>query len=66
MNITVVIPTRNRISTLKKTIDSLLAQTLDKSSYEILIIDQSTDYETRDFIDNLNKDSDFKIRYFCW
>ena len=54
MHITVIIPTRNRVSTLENTIDSLLEQTLDKSNYEILIMDQSTNHETRDFINNLN------------
>lgn len=44
MNISVVVPTRNRIDTLRAVLPTLLRQTLDQGAYEIIIADsQSTD-----------------------
>ena len=44
MDISVVIPTYNRIDTLAEVLPTLLAQTLDPSSYEIIVADsKSTD-----------------------
>jgi len=63
MLLSVIIPTKNRIKTLKGTIMSLLDQSLDKKFYEIIVMDQSTDPKVKEFIDGLEETKIFKIRY---
>jgi glycosyltransferase involved in cell wall biosynthesis len=63
MLLSVIIPTKNRIKTLKGTVISLLNQSLDKKFYEIIVMDQSTDSKVKEFIDELEETKTFKIRY---
>ncbi len=56
--ITVVICTRNRYENLKECINSILKN--DENLYEILIVDQSTDDKTENFVKNLKNKN---IRY---
>ncbi len=48
--ISVVIPTFNRISSLKMLLENLLKQTLDKGEYEIIIVDDGSTDETPEFM----------------
>ena len=59
MKVTVAIPTYNNLKDLKKALDSVFMQ--DYDDYEIVISDNSTNYETEQYIQELNNE---KIRYF--
>ena len=61
--ISVIIPTKDRQGLLENAIDSLLNQSLDKEYYEIVIMDQSSGNETKEYINRLNYQKDCKIRY---
>jgi len=63
MFLSIIIPTRNRLLTLVGTVNSLLNQSLDKKKYEILIVDQSTNQDTKEFISLKKNTSDYKIKY---
>lgn len=63
MLLSVIIPTKNRVNSLKNAIKSLLEQSLDKKYYEIVIMDQSTNSKTREFINKLVIGSNCEIRY---
>ncbi|MBE3092222.1 MAG: glycosyltransferase [Actinobacteria bacterium] len=63
MLFSVIIPTKNRIKTLKGTVISLLDQSLDKKFFEIIVMDQSKDSKVKEFIDELEETKTFKIRY---
>jgi len=62
VELSVIIPTRNRVKLLKKTISSLLDQTMNKENYEILVIDNGSSDNTKNmvesFMDKIN------IKYF--
>ncbi len=60
MKISVIIPTYNRINTIKRAIDSVLNQTY--KNFEVLIIDDGSTDNTGKFIENNYKDS--RINYF--
>lgn len=57
IRISVAVCTHNRASYLRKAIRSLLAQTLDPSLFEILIIDNASTDETRDVIESERPDT---------
>lgn len=63
MFLSVIIPTKNRVNSLKNAIKSLLDQSLDKKYYEIVVMDQSTNSKTREFINKLVIGNNCKIRY---
>ncbi len=48
--LSVVIPTYNRIDTLRSVIPSLLRQTLENSAYEILVCDSNSNDGTREYL----------------
>lgn len=56
--ISVVIPTYNRINTLRKSIDSVLNQTY--SNIEVIIVDDGSDDGTQEYIQQINDD---RVRY---
>lgn len=58
MQISVIIPTCNRVQDLKKTLDSLLKQTIFPD--EVIIVDDSDDRETKNM---LKKDKQSEIQY---
>ncbi|MCO5251240.1 MAG: glycosyltransferase [Candidatus Kapabacteria bacterium] len=58
--ISVIIPTFNRINTLKKCIDALSKQTLSKSKYEVLVIDDGSTDETERVMSEFQTTLNFK------
>ncbi len=48
--ISVIIPTFNRVNSLRTAIDSILVQNFDRAAYEIIIVDDSSSDETADFL----------------
>jgi glycosyltransferase involved in cell wall biosynthesis len=54
MDISVVIPTYNRIDTLTEVLPTLLAQTLDPSSYEIVVADSKSSDGTDAYLRDLS------------
>lgn len=54
LEISVVIPTYNRLDTLQRVIPSLLRQTLDPSAYEILVCDSNSNDGTREYLASVN------------
>lgn len=63
MELSVIIPTRNRYKLLKKVLESLKKQTLDKDLFEVLIIDNGSTDETKSMCDEFKKDIK-NLRYF--
>lgn len=61
--ISVVIPTHNRKKLLKRTIESLISQTLSKSESEIIIVDDGSTDRTEEYVKNTIKKSRVKIKY---
>jgi len=59
MQISVIIPSYNRASTLKETLNSALNQDIEE--YEILVIDDGSTDATKKVVDSFDSD---KIRYF--
>lgn len=56
--VTVIIPTRNRAHVLRRSIDSVLAQTVE--SLELIVIDDASDDETEGLVKGIN---DPRVRY---
>lgn len=57
--VTVVMPTYNRIKTIKKAIDSVLAQS--HANFELIIVDDGSSDGTSNFIDNTYNDKRIKL-----
>jgi glycosyltransferase involved in cell wall biosynthesis len=62
--LSVVIPTFNRANTLKKTLESLINQSLDKELFEIVIVDDGSNDGTAEMVADFNKHLKNHIRYF--
>jgi glycosyltransferase involved in cell wall biosynthesis len=62
MDISVVIPTYNRIDTLRYVIPSLLAQNLDAGSYEILVADSNSNDGTAEYLHEVSA-RDARVRH---
>jgi glycosyltransferase involved in cell wall biosynthesis len=59
-SVAVVVPTFNRLSLLRETVESLRAQTL--RDCEFILVDDRSDEETRNFLDSLSSgDSRFRV-----
>jgi hypothetical protein len=54
----VIVPTRNRVATLPRAVESVLMQDLE--DFELIIVDDASTDETREYVKNL---SDQRIRY---
>ena len=52
----VVVPTFNRVEFLPRVLHSLLRQTLDRSSYEIIVVDNNSTDTTRDVVDRVARE----------
>ncbi|WP_292490768.1 glycosyltransferase family 2 protein [Methanoculleus sp. 10] len=52
MNLSVIIPTRNRSSLLEKAIQSLIAQTYSSDDFEVIIIDNGSTDGTKDIVES--------------
>ncbi|HSE39791.1 MAG TPA: glycosyltransferase [Acidobacteriota bacterium] len=61
--ISVIICTHNGAAKLKKTLTSRLNQTLIRDLYEIIIVDNGSTDDTRDYIDSLSKERVHPIKY---
>ena len=61
IEITVIVPTYNRIVSLKKLLDSLYSQNFPKESFEILIMNDGSTDETQNYLDSLNLDRNIRI-----
>src|SRR5262245_26344982 len=46
--VSIVVPTYNRASLLRSSLDSLAAQTFDKALYEVIVVDDGSTDDTRD------------------
>lgn len=60
--ISVIVPTYNTSSLLDKTLNSLKHQNLDKSLFEVLVIDDGSTDNTREVTEQYKQD--FNVRYF--
>ena len=63
MKLSVIIPTFNRAKLLSETLVSILNQSLDSDSYEILLIDNNSNDETLEVVKQLNSDHNNRIKY---
>lgn len=60
MKLSVVVPTRNRLSNLVNTLSSLFDQTLDKSEYEVIVVDDNSPDETISIVRNFRDRGNLK------
>lgn len=60
MKVSIIIPTYNNKDSLRMVLSSVLNQSLSKSDYEIIVVDDGGDDGTREMIESLGKD----ILYF--
>jgi len=56
MDLSVIIPTRNRSSLLEKAIRSLLVQTYSQDNFEIIIVDNGSTDRTKDIVESYQKE----------
>ncbi|MEA5573959.1 glycosyltransferase family 2 protein [Calothrix sp. UHCC 0171] len=63
MKISIIIPTYNRVQTLRLTIDSFLRQSYDKSLYEIIISNNNSTDSTEELVSNYIKEYPNRIKY---
>jgi len=63
LKISVIIPTRNRSKYLIDAVKSVLDQSLDQSAYEILIVDNGSEDDTRATAERLEKRNPRRLRY---
>ena len=61
--LSVIILTKDRLEVLKGAVDSLLNQSLEKKYYEIIVMDQSIDLKSREYIDRLDASEKANIIY---
>jgi glycosyltransferase involved in cell wall biosynthesis len=60
---TLFTPTYNRAYTLKRVFDSLMAQTIEHSSFEWILVDDGSTDDTQELADKFISEADFDIRY---
>ncbi len=63
IDVSVIIPTRNRVKELRRCLLSLEQQTLDRERFEVVVVDDGSDPECRDSYKHLAKDA-FRVRVF--
>ncbi|HNZ26110.1 MAG TPA: glycosyltransferase [Spirochaetota bacterium] len=64
MQISVIIPTRNRASLLSRTLNSIVGQTLKQTEFETLVIDNGSKDDTKKTVDSfINKIANLKYFY---
>lgn len=64
IEISVVVPSFRRPALLKRLLQSLARQSLDKQHFEILIADDGPDQETRELASQFSQESNLTIHYF--
>ena len=62
--LTVVIPSFNRVNRLKKTLESLVDQSLDKELFEIVIVDDGSDDGTAQMVAEFSQKVKHYVRYY--
>ena len=62
--ISIVIPTKGRIETLRKSLDRLKQQTLPADRYEIIVVDNAPDYSAENVVKDISARTPVSIRYF--
>lgn len=62
-SISVIVPTYNRCQQLEYTLTSLLSQTIDKSDYEVVIVDDGSSDNTFQMIKTFESTINFKYAY---
>lgn len=63
IDVSVVVPTYNRVSLLKKTIKSLFEQTYPANKYEIIVCDDNSKDNTEEMIQNIIKETSHNLKY---
>ncbi|KKU78104.1 MAG: Glycosyl transferase, family 2 [Candidatus Peregrinibacteria bacterium GW2011_GWA2_47_7] len=64
MQISVVIPTYNRCDVLQRCLEALGNQKIDKSSYEVVVINDGSQDQTSAMLKNFQKTAPFELRSF--
>ena len=64
IELSIIMPTRNRADYLKDALESALNQTLDKSVYEIIVVDNGSTDSTHQVTEELNRLYEDRVRYF--
>ena len=62
--ISVVVPTFNRACMLRDLLVSLTSQTLSRSKFEIVVVDDGSTDDTREMVAEFSRNTDYFIRYF--
>ena len=62
--LSIAVCTYNRVRMLEKCLQSLFAQSLPKSKFEILVVDNNSNDATATLVKNLQKKSKYRLRYF--
>ena len=62
MSLSVIIPTRNRVSLLSAALQSICAQTLPRSGFEVIVVDNGSTDNTRSEVEKWQA-SDLNLRY---
>ncbi|MDK2830949.1 MAG: hypothetical protein PWQ75_701 [Methanolobus sp.] len=63
IEVSVVIPTKNRCSSLKKTLDCLLNQTFPADKYEIIVCDDNSSDDTEKIVNTLVQQTTRNLKY---
>jgi GT2 family glycosyltransferase len=61
--VSIIIPTHNRGETLDRTVRALWRQTINSDRLEIVVIDNASDDDTREWVERLRSDSPISMRY---
>jgi glucosyl-dolichyl phosphate glucuronosyltransferase len=62
--VSVIVPTYNRARMLAMTIESLFAQSYDKTKYEIIVADNNSSDNTRQVVEELSTQATVRLKYF--
>src|SRR5437588_2105099 len=65
MEISVIVPTYKRPQLLKKCLQALLKQKFDKHQYEVIVVSDGPDMETRSLVSSLAKNRVTPVRFLC-
>ena len=63
LRLSVIIPTYNRVEIVPKCIESLEAQSLDKSEFEVIIVDDGSTDRTGDVVSGIQASTKMVIHY---